>query len=166
LLTNNYRDVLRVFDQDPKAQLQLEDIFRHDAELDQSGGPIGIKANEWGIDLPDGDIHFIVHRGGPCAGGFRSIPGWNIPEGTVTEISFYPAFKKPITVDQLPFSIAGFEKMDYQGSATYYRNNSEGMEVHISGNTVQEVGLFPRDDMWFMRCHTREEAEVIDEPLF
>src|SRR4051794_34961559 len=68
LLSDNYRDFLRVFDQDPKAQAQLDDIFRRDAELDIPGEPINNKVGMWDIDLPDGTVEFMVHRGPPCAG--------------------------------------------------------------------------------------------------
>jgi hypothetical protein len=163
LLSDNYRDVLRVFGQDPRAQSELDDIFLRDAELDIPGRPIGLKVGMWGIEHPDGTINFMVHRGPPCAGGFGLMPGWNIPEGTITGVSFYPAFKKQITVDQLPFGLDLFEKMDEE-SNTYYSNMTEGIEVKTRGNKVSEVNFSPREDMWFMRCHRDEEAKVIVGP--
>jgi hypothetical protein len=161
LLSDNYKDLFRVFDQGPKAESELEDIFRRDAELDIPGGGIAMKVSMWNIDLPDGTVQFMVHRGPPCAGGSMSVPGWNIPEGTITGLTFIPAFKKQITVDQLPFFLDFFETREDQVSTTYYSNRTEGIEVKARGNILDEVNFYPREDMWFMRCHGDEEAEII-----
>lgn len=139
-LSNNYDDVIRVFD--------LASKVKNDPDAFHRG--------EWGISLPDGRVHVWFQPGRPCTSGSKLSLGWNIPQGTVVMIEFFPEFEKPITVQQLPFSVAGFDVYALSERTFLYLSAAEGIRVDAYGNSVNSVTFFARDDMSYMRCDIRQ----------
>src|SRR5215212_6409391 len=129
-LQSNYQDVIRAFDLSKVAT--DPDLFHRDI---------------WGIDVEEGSVHIFLKQGERCVDGSTIGPGWNVPHGTVGWISFSPNWKKPISLEQLPFPVVDFE---WEDNNQVLYSSEQGIAVETESNRLVHRVLFgPRDSMSF-----------------
>jgi len=132
-LRSNYQDVVRVFDLSKVAT--DPDLFHRD---------------QWAMDVADGSIQIFFKQGERCVDGSTIGPGWNVPHGTVVLITFSPDWKKPISLEQLPFPVVDFELED--NNQVLY-GSEQGIKVETdAAKVVSTIRFVPPDNMSFMRC--------------
>jgi|GEM_PF-3795330 len=137
LLNSNYEDVIGVYDLASKVENQ-QDLFHRYL---------------WAIDSDDGVVDISLKEGEPCSDGSTMRPGWNVPEWTVVGIVFIPNWKKQPSINQPPFSLAGFDEGTDENGRSYYWSHSQGIQVSTESNkNVSEISFFPPLSMAFMHC--------------
>jgi hypothetical protein len=140
ILSSTKYDVIHVFGLE-KANADDPDYFQR---------------SQWYFDLKDGgqiEAHFYDR--GPCS-GYRAnrhgIMFWNVPDDTLISTDFSTG-KLNITLDQLPFSTAGYEENEYYNDQHEQISPDEGIKVLTDRDKrVLTVYFGPSSSMDYMLC--------------
>ena len=111
---------------------------------------------QWYFDLKDGgqiEAHFYDRA--PCSGIRADRHGlmyWNVPDDTLVAL-YFSTGKLNITLDQLPFSTAGYETNEYDNDRRELISPDEGIKVLTDlNNRVHEIYFGPPSSMDYMLC--------------
>ena len=142
LLYSNVQDVIRIYDLASK--LDENDLHRY----------------EWNIPLNwasqgDGTVVIIFKDRPHCPDWNRHTgPGWDVAEWTVIHIEVDLSGKNALMLDELPFSVSGFEQQRFADHHEIrFTNDTDGIWVLTDLNRkVKEVHFHPAAPMNDMHC--------------
>jgi hypothetical protein len=109
------------------------------------------------------DVIVVIDYVGNAPCGSERASGWKVPPGTVITIAMH--FKTRINFSDLKIDTSKYKKIDDPElpSNYHYVNTEEGIDIQVSGSTVEGMSYFPTVKDNYLRCPNSPAKQTRDK---